>query len=233
MDFVLLPAGVFAMGSPEEEPERSDDETQHPVTLSQPFYMQTTEVTQAQWTEVMDENPSEFPECGGDCPVESVSWEEIQEFVQRLNDNEGGCEYRLPTEAEWEYAARAGTPTPFAFGNCLSTDQANYDGNWPYEDCPAGDYRDGPILVGSFPPNAWGLYDMHGNVAEWCLDWYDDYPPGEATDPAGPDSGYDRVVRGGSWWSDEGGCRSAVRDLKWPSHSDENLGFRLIRTRCR
>ena len=129
------------MGSPSGETGRDNDETQHQVTLTKGFYMQTTEVTQGQWMAVMGNNPSYFKNCGNDCPVEQVSWNDVQEFIRRLNQKEGGSSYRLPTEAEWEYAARAGTITPFNTGNCLSTDQANYDGNYPLSGCSKGEYR--------------------------------------------------------------------------------------------
>ena len=177
------------MGSPPDEPGRFDSETQHRVTLTRDFFMGTTEVTQGQWKAVMGNNPSHFDECGDDCPVEKVSWDDVQEFIKKLSRMDGR-EYRLPTEAEWEYAARAGTTTPFTYGRCLSTDQANYDGNYPLSGCDKGEYRKRTIPVGSLDaPNAWGLHDMHGNVWEWCQDWYGNYPSGSVTDPTGPSSG--------------------------------------------
>ena len=135
--------------------------------------------------------------------------------------------YRLPTEAEWEYACRAGTTTPFSFGVCLSTDQANYNGEYPLEGCPKGKYRNNTIPAASFLSNAWGLYDMHGNVWEWCQDWYEDYPSGPVTDPMGPDSGSDRVLRGGSWSLSAQYCRSAYRGGSSPDIRDDGLGFCL------
>ena len=171
-------------GSPENEPDRSRNETQYKIKISKPFYMQTTEVTQGQWKKVMGNNPSGFKDCGDDCPVEQVSWNDAQEFIKKLNQMEGTNKYRLPTEAEWEYAARAGTTTPFYTGNCLSTDQANYNGNYPLTGCPKGQFREKTMRVGSFEPNAWGLYDMYGNVWEWCQDWFDDYTWREP--PVGP-----------------------------------------------
>jgi formylglycine-generating enzyme required for sulfatase activity len=172
------------------------------VTLTKGFYMQSTEVTQGQWKAVMGNNPSYFKNCGDDCPVEQVSWNDVQEFIRKLNRREGGNKYRLPTESEWEYVARAGTDIPFAFGRCLSTDQANYDGNYPLSECSKGEYRQRTISVASFKPNSWGLYDMHGNVWEWCQDWYGDYPSGSATDPSGSSGGSYRVLRGGGWNDD-------------------------------
>ena len=164
----------------------------------------------------MGNNPSYFQNCGDDCPVEQVSWNDTQEFIRRLNQKEGGNSYRLPTEAEWEYAARAGTTTPFNTGNCLSTDQANYDGNNPLSGCSKGEYRKTTVRTGAFSPNAWGLYDMHGNVWEWVQDWKGDYPSGSVTDPAGPLSGSCRVYRGGGWDNDARGCRSANRNVITP-----------------
>ena len=204
-EFVYIKPGTFWMGSPSDEPERDNDETRHKVTLTKGFYLQTTEVTQGQWERVMGNDPSYFKDCGADCPVENVSWEDIQEFIRKLNREEGK-KYRLPTEAEWEYACRAGTETPFSFGKCLSTDQANYDGNYPMPGCGKGAYREKPAPVKSFAPNAWGLYDMHGNVYEWCEDWLGVYPSGAVTDPEGPSNASVRVLRGGGW----GNCAEEV-----------------------
>ncbi len=238
MTFVYIKSGTFMMGSPADEPGRFKDETQHQVTLTRGFYMQTTEVTQGQWQSVAESNPSYFKKCGYDCPVERVSWNDVQEFIKRLNQKEGGNRYRLSTEAEWEYAARAGTTTPFNTGNCLSTDQANYEGLAPDAGCSKGEYRQTTVRTGSFSPNAWGLYDMHGNVEELCQDWYDwkSYPSGSVIDPAGPLLGSLRVYRGGSWQGRarrgyDGYCRSADRDGIAPSvRSWSSLGFRLVMT---
>ncbi len=230
MKFVYIPPGTFMMGSPENEPGRNKDETLHIVTLTKGFYMQTTEVTQGQWKIIMGNNPSEFKNCGDNCPVEQVSWNDTQVFIQKLNQKEGTNRYRLPTEAEWEYTARAGTTTPFAFGACLSTDQANHDGD-PLEGCSKGTYRAKTVSVGSFSPNAWGLYDMQGNVYELCQDWYDkDYPSGSVTDPSGSSSGLSRVLRGGSWGHDARRCRSAIRSYYLPGYGSNFIGFRLVRS---
>jgi len=156
MEFIYISPSTFMMGSPSSESGRGSDETQHRVTLTNGYYLQTTEVTQGQWKAVMGSNPSYFSSCGDDCPVEQVSWNDVQEFIRRLNQREGTSKYRLPTEAEWEYACRAGADTPFAFGRCLSTDQANYDGNHPLSGCCKGVYRETTVPVGSFSPNALG-----------------------------------------------------------------------------
>jgi formylglycine-generating enzyme required for sulfatase activity len=229
MEFVYIAPATFIMGSPSDEPDRESDERQHRVTLTKGFYMQTTEVTQDQWKAVMGDNPSGFKKCGDNCPVEKVSWDEVQDFIQKLNQKGGGNKYRLPTEAEWEYACRAGTETPFAFGRCLSTDQANYNGNFPLSGCSKGENRKKPLPVASFSPNAWGLYDMHGNVAEWCQDWLGDYPSGNVTDPTGPSSGNDRVRRGGGWTISAPYSRSADRDSNSPHRYFSSIGFRLVR----
>jgi len=256
MTFVYIPPGDFMMGSPEKEPGRDDDEKQHKVKLTEGFYMQTTEVTQKQWKAVTGDNPSSFKDCGDDCPVENVSWDDVQEFMKKLNLDsarlpagernpavgernpavgernpavgERSRTYRLPTEAEWEYACRAGTDTPFAFGKCLSADQANYNGNYPLSGCPKGKYREKTVPAASFASNAYGLYDMHGNVWEWCQDWYGDYPSGAVTDPMGPDSGSVRVERGGGWNLSAQRCRSADRDGDSPAFRRRGLGFRLV-----
>jgi formylglycine-generating enzyme required for sulfatase activity len=190
--------------------------------------MQTTQVTQGQWESVMADNPSDFKDGGSDCPVEQVSWEDTQAFISKLNQQEGTGKYRLPTEAEWEYACRAGTDGPFYFGKCLSTDQANYNGNYPLEGCSKGEFRDKTTPVGSFDANNYGLYDMHGNVREWCQDWFGNYPTSAVTDPTGPENGADRVLRGGGWIFNAWYCRSAFRDRSRPGNRDDYTGFRLV-----
>ena len=197
------------MGSPKEEKERRDDEIQHKVTLTKGFYMGVQLVTQEQWQEVMGNNPSKF-KGEKNLPVETVSWDDCQEFIKKLREKDKKP-YRLPTEAEWEYACRAGTTTPFHFGETISTDQANYNGNYIYGNGKKGVYREKTTPVGSFPANAWGLHDMHGNVWQWCQDWYGDYPQKDVVDPQGPEKGEYRVLRGGSWIYDPRYCRSAFR----------------------
>jgi formylglycine-generating enzyme required for sulfatase activity len=231
LELVLIPAGSFMMGSPPEERGRSffAKETQHQVTITKPYYLQTTVVTQGQWKALMGNNPSYSKNCGDDCPVDTVSWNEAQEFIGKLNQKEGTNKYRLPLEAEWEYAARAGTTTRFYTGNCISTDQANYDGDDPLPGCPKGEVRKRIVRVKSFEPNAFGLYDMHGNIFQWCQDWYDNYPSGSVTDPTGPSSGMERVMRGGSWFDDAGYLRAAYRSKDKPGGRGDLIGFRIAR----
>jgi formylglycine-generating enzyme required for sulfatase activity len=225
MKFAWIPPGTFSMGSPKDEKERQDNETHHKVTLSKGFFMGVHAVTQEQWQAVMGSNPSKFK---GDknLPVELVSWENCQEFIKKLRDKDKKP-YRLPTESEWEYACRAGTKTPFCFGETISTDQANYDGSHTYGNGKKGVYRQKTTPVGSFPANAWGLFDMHGNVWEWCHDWHGDYPQNDVVDPQGPSEGQYRVLRGGSWYGDPEGCRSACRDGYVPANRYINYGLRV------
>jgi len=231
MKFVLIPAGTFMMGSPSDEPGRRPDQQQHKVTISKPFYLQTTEVTQGQWREIMGTNPSRFKDCGNDCPVDQVSWNDAQKFIGKLNQMEGTDKYRLPTEAEWEYACRAGSTTAFANGDITET-WCGYDPNLDQMGWYCGNSDSKTHAVAQKKPNARGLYDMHGNVWEWCEDWYGDYPTGHVTDPKGPSSGTDRVFRGGSWDHLAGYCRSAHRYRKFPdSRNYYGPGFRVARDR--
>lgn len=230
MEFALIPAGTFIMGSPKDEVQREPDERQYKVILTRDFYLQTTEVTQGQWKRVLGYNPSHFSKCGDDCPVEMVSWNDAQEFIKRLNQIEEINKYRLPTEAEWEYACRAGTTTPFYTGTCISTEQANYNGNKPIPNCPKGEYRKKTVRVGSFLPNPWRLHDMHGNVWEWCQDWYSKrYPKSDVVDPRGPSFGALAVLRGGSWYSAARIVRSAYRRWDIPDYRSNVIGFRVAR----
>jgi len=222
-----LPPGRFLMGSPEDEPERDDDERQHEVLLTRGFWLADTACTQALWQAVMGGNPSAFR--GEDRPVESVSWQDAKAFIDKLNGQRPELALRLPTEAEWEYACRAGTATPFSFGETITTDQVNYDGNFPYANGKKGRYREETIPVREPPANDWGLYQMHGNVWEWCGDWYDAYPTAPVVDPTGPESGQARVLRGGSWFYYGRDVRSAVRSMSDPSYRDAFIGFRLAR----
>jgi sulfatase modifying factor 1 len=221
-----IPPGTFLMGSPEDELERDDDETHHEVTLTRGYWLGETTVTQALWTRAARDNPSRFAE-DPEAPVEKVSWEDCVAWIERVNRRVEGLALRLPTEAEWEYACRAGTTTPFHFGSVLTTDQANYDGNYPYADGPEGEHRQRTLPARSFEPNDWGLYQMHGNVYEWCADWLGPYPDGPVSDPEGPEDGRYRVLRGGSWFNVGRSLRSARRFGDVPGIRHVYLGFRL------
>jgi len=226
IEMVWIPTATFEMGSPESEEEREASERPvHTVELDG-FWLGKYEVTQAQWEAVIGGKPSGFK--GVDLPVEQVSWDDCQAFIAKLNAR-GDCGFALPTEAQWEYACRAGTTTPFHFGQTLSTDQGNYDGNFTYGRGRKGVYREKTTPVGSFSANAWGLHDMHGNVWEWCADWYDEdyYGKSPSRNPAGPTSGSKRVDRGGGWPSKPWLCRSANRNGISPGYRGGNLGFRL------
>jgi formylglycine-generating enzyme required for sulfatase activity len=223
--FRWCPAGTFLMGSSESEEYRGNNETQHQVTLSRGFWMQETEVTQEQWESVMGNNPSQFK--GNQLPVENVSWEDCQEYMRKMNALIlSDYEFSLPTEAQWEYACRAGSTTPFNFGSTLNGDKANCDGNYPYGTSTKGTYLKKTASVGSYQANAWGLYDMHGNVWEWCSDWYGDYLVGSVTDPTRANNGSYRALRGGSWYCLAKYCRSAFQYIVLPMYGDYELGVR-------
>jgi len=254
-DFILIKGGTFQMGSPDSEDWRSNDEVLHSVTVS-PFYMASHEVTQQEWREVTGKNPSSFT--GDNLPVESITWLEAVEFCNALSRKEGktpvytvsdggrtvtwdrGADgYRLPTEAEWEFAARAGTTTPFYSKRVPGADDVNFYGHYPYQieqnyfndsvlETQPGVYRGQTLPVGSFKPNPWGLYDIYGNVGEWCFDYYGDYVISNQTDPAGPDSGTRRVYRGGGWNDFGKNLRSAYRAAMQQSSSAYNVGLRLV-----
>ncbi len=219
----LIPAGNFVMGSPLQEQDRYTGEgPQHLVTITEPFYMAVYEVTQEQWLAVMETLPSEFGYTPGN-PVEKVNWNDCQEFISELNTKGIGT-FRLPTEAEWEYACRAGSTTRYSFGDDLSYSKVG-DYAW-YSDNSSGTTH----IVGEKEANTWGLYDMHGNVLEWCSDWYGAYSAGAQTDPGEPSSGSFRVLRGGGWNDYPPGCRSAYRSYGTPTVTGNYLGFRLVRT---
>jgi formylglycine-generating enzyme required for sulfatase activity len=243
MKFAMIRPGRFLMGSPAGEAERGNDEQQHEVAITRPFYLGVFPVTQAQWRAVMGNNPSYCCATGGgkdsvrgmntdDFPVEQVSWEDAQSFLDALaalkKEREAGRKYRLPTEAEWEYSCRGGASSYqiFHFGNSLSSTQANFDGRYPYGGAAAGPYLGRTCKVGSYKPNAFGLYDTHGNVWEWCADWYGDYAASPERDPAGPPEGSGRVFRGGSWKYLGRNCRSALRCSHGPGERYDYLGFR-------
>ena len=245
--FVKIPAGTFMMGSTPSEAGHYPDEFQHEVTISKSFLFGVTEVSQAQWEKVMGFNPSHFSGCP-DCPVEMVSWPDVIRFCNRLSEIEGlkqcyvgqgntfswdySCDgYRLPTEAEWEFAVRGKTTTVYSLGDCITTDQANFNGQSPLSGCPAGESRGKTMPVYSFKPNPSGLYNVHGNVWEWVWDWWDkDYPRNSVTDPRGPASSNKRVNRGGSYLHGGKLARTALRDFNVDLDKIPQLGFRLART---
>ena len=275
-EWLRIRSGRFIMGSPDDELDRNENELQHGVELTRDYWMQATEVSQGQFEEIMGYNPSRFTECGPNCPVERVSWHESAAYCNALSKRgaapqcytckgRGGgvrCQsssrwsssyacpgYRLPTEAEWEYAARAGTRTALYSGSVTFVGENNapaldliawYGGNsgvryrgghdcseWPERQRPANFC--GPHPVGQKLPNEWGLYDMLGNVWEWCDDGYGEYPSGYVTDPVGSSAGSIRVLRGGSWSYDASYTRIALRDLFGPDSRDHHVGFRVVR----
>jgi len=232
MEFVLLEAGSFTMGSPPSEAMREAQEVAHRVQLTRPFWIGRYEVTQDEWRQVMGTSPSRFENCGGNCPVESISGYEVLDFVDRLTRLEGRT-FRLPTEAEWEYACRAGTTGPFPTGDGITTGQANFDGRFPYPWTTRGEgeFRRQPSPVGSFAPNPWGLYDMQGNVWEWTADRYCPYPAGPITDPRGGCDTDILVIRGGSWIFGADSVRCALRYTHHPRDRGPSLGFRVVTDR--
>ncbi len=225
MRFACIPPGIFRMGSPEAEEGRSADETQHTVTLTKGLWMGVHPVTQEQWHAVMGNNPSHFRHAKN-LPVEQVSWEDCQEYITKLRENDKKP-YRLPTEAEWEYACRAGTTTPFFFGSTLSTDQDNSEGNDTYGTGKKGLDRSETTPRGNFRKNALGLVDMHCNILEWCQDWYGEYATRAVVNPQGRKSGQYRVLRGGSWLSFPKICRAAHRYKHEPDLRGVDGGLRV------
>jgi uncharacterized protein (TIGR02996 family) len=243
MRLALIPPGRFLMGS--QTGGSNEERPRHRVEITRPFYMGVHQVTQAQWQAIMGDNPSYYAATGegrdevvgldtDDFPVDSVSWDDTQSFLRRLSvqpqEVQARHVYRLPSEAEWEYACRAGTSTLFHFGDSLSATQANFDGNHPFGDeGKKGPYLERPCPVGSYPPNAVGLYDMHGNVWEWCADWYgnDYYKNSPKKDPQGPAEGSKHMFRGGSWYYVGWYCRSATREATF-GHRPNGQGFRVV-----
>ena len=220
--FRWCPPGSFIMGSPTSEEERNDDEKQHKVIFTKGFWIMEAEVTQKQWKTIMGYNTSyEKNEAN---PVENISWFDCDDFIKKCS--EYGVNLKLPTEAQWEYACRAGTDTPYSWGSSLNGDKANCNGELPYGTSIHGKAR-GVIPVKSYEPNAWGLYDMHGNVDEWCSDWGNSYPSGCMSDPLGPSYGSYRVVRGGNWGEGAKYLRAAIRNHSVQSNSPYT-GFRCI-----
>ena len=241
--YVLINGGSFVMGSSTQEFLREKDESQHKVTVNS-FYMGKYHVTQKEYMELMGNNPSEFKR--GNAPVENVTWYDAVEYCNALSVKEGFTPvyslngrtvtwnknadgYRLPTEAEWEYAARAGTTTPFYTGENITAKQANWYGTYPYKDGVSGEARQRTIDVGSFAPNPWGLYDISGNVWEWCWDWYGQYDAQAQTDPSGPVEGVYKIHRGGAWNDFGRHLRLAYRAAFTPINRMYNIGFRVVR----
>jgi uncharacterized protein (TIGR02996 family) len=227
MAFVLVPPGSFRMGTTPKERRRDGDEgPAHEVALTRGFWLGVHQVTQEQWAAVLPPHQGRFQ--GPTLPVDGVSWEQCQEFLAALRGRTGAA-CRLPSEAEWEYACRACTLTPYSFGPSLSSGQANFDGNYPYGDAGKGPWLERTTPVGSYRPNAFGLYDMHGNVWEWCEDWYAEgyYRRSPERDPTGPGAGEAKVLRGGSWYSYGWSCRSAGRERFSPESGAGNYGCRV------
>lgn len=244
MKFVKIPAGCFQMGqSPEEmrslkrgippgdyEKYYLDELPQHKVCVDE-FWMGIHEVSQREWQKIMGYNPAVFQE-DLDYPVEMVSWDDAQLFINKINELNNSSEFRLPTEAEWEYGARAGTTTMFNTGDTITSAQANFNGSFPFAMNLRDLYRKSPTMVGSFQANAFGLYDMHGNVWEWCSDWYQSnyYKDSPPNNPAGPETGQTRVLRGGSWFRYSAHIRAATRYKNKAVGQYGDTGFRLVKS---
>jgi formylglycine-generating enzyme required for sulfatase activity len=233
--YVWIPSGVFTMGTPDKEAQRRTSEgPQTVVRISEGFWMSRLETTQRQWSELMDSNTSSVRD--PDLPVDSVSWDEALEYCAKLTTREraagrlpAGYIYRLPTEAEWEFACRAGSAGPFSFGDSLSSTNANFDGARPYGEAASGPSVGGTVRGGQYPANAWGLHDMHGNVWEWCLDWHPSrLSGGKVTDPVGSGSVRQRAMRGGAWHNEAMACRSGYRYLIGPIFRAFSSGLRPV-----
>jgi len=233
MEFVLIPKGSFIMGSHSIN-DNSNTEKPHKVTISEDFWLARTEVTQQQWQIIMGveefhpEKPSPFRNTNPQYPIVSVSYFDIQKFLNILNKLSPESTFRLPTEAEWEYACRAGTTTPFSTGSHISDAQANFNSEFASDYSTSGNYIGHPVPISSYPPNSWGLYDMHGNVWEWVADWYAPYSSEPVLDPQGPLVGKHKVIRGGSWYFGANNARSSTRRLHEPELWGFSIGFRIV-----
>ncbi|MGC6427230.1 MAG: formylglycine-generating enzyme family protein [Akkermansiaceae bacterium] len=252
MKMVKIEKGTFLMGSPESEKGHQSDEKQRKVSISKTFFMSATEVTQKQWIDLMETTfedlinqqrgpagrgaklSSKVSAIGDQQPMCYVNWADAMAFCKKLTEkeHESGAlpkdmKYSLPTEAQWEYACRGGTSSVFSNGNVLTSEMANFYGKMPYGTKELGEYREKTTKVASFSPNAWGLFDMHGNVYEWCSDWYEESPTSTA-DPIGPEEGDGRVIRGGAWDRKASSCRSAYRYSRDPNRRAHNIGFRIV-----
>ncbi len=234
MTFVRIPPGTFTMGSPSDEQGRRRNEVEHEVAITRPFYMQTTEMTVKQWREVMGKRFFFRKKGSDDMPVVKVSWEDCMEFISKLNALNEGV-YRLPTEAEWEYACKGGGGSVYGWGDVIDCSKAMYANNTlKSSGCVEAVKRmglapDDPAPVKTYAPNAWGLYDMTGNVWEWCQDWFGPYGKDPVVDPKGPKKGTDKVRRGGSWYGPGERCRCANRNFSHPANRYQTTGFRLVR----
>lgn len=233
--YVWVPAGSFTMGTPDTEPLRRTVEGPLTVVkIAQGFWMSRLETTQREWASVMEVDDASVAE--PDLPMMSVSWEDANDYCARLTERERtagrlpqGYVVRLPTEAEWEYACRAGTQGPSVFGDSLSSTNANFDGSKPYGDAAKGPALNRAVVGGQYPPNAWGLHDMHGNVWEWCSDWHPNrLPGGKVTDPVGAGSVRQRALRGGGWHNEGAACRSGYRYLIGPIFRASSTGLRPV-----
>jgi formylglycine-generating enzyme len=252
MTMVKVEAGTFKMGSPPTEKGHQEDEKQRDVTLTEPFQIAATEVTQKQWMTLMGKTFEELinqqrgplgrgaklsssPSAIGDTePMSFVNWSDTQEFCKALTEKEHNSgtlplnkKYTIPTEAQWEYACRAGTKTVFGTGDTLTSKDANFYGKLPYGASEPGEYLEKTTPIASFAANPWGLFDMHGNVYEWCSDWYEESPTSNK-DPIGPSKGDGRIIRGGAWDRKASSCRSAYRYSRDPNRRAHNIGFRVV-----
>ena len=233
MEFILIPKGSYEMGD-FEITDTTKSESLHKVTISKDFWMGKTEVTQNQWQKIMGneeihpEKPSPFRSANPDYPVVSISFFDIEIFLEKLNELSNDYHFRLPTEAEWEYACRAGTTTPFSYGASISDSLANFNASVHSEYSALGSFLEHPAAVGSYPPNQWGLFDMHGNVWEWVSDWYAPYSNKEVTDPKGPIKGKEKLIRGGSWYFGADNAKSSNRRKHEPGLWGFSIGFRLV-----
>lgn len=231
MEFVHIPSGSFLMGNHEFN---DNSKSKHKVIISKDFWLGRTEVTQAQWQKIMGnkeihpKKPSPFRNSNPNYPIVSISYFDVERFLERLNELSDKYQFRLPTEAEWEYACRAGTTTPFSYGLYLSDTLANYNAKIPSKYSKTGNYLGHPEPVGRYASNEWGLYDMHGNVWEWVSDWYGLYSKEEVTDPKGPKYGKEKVIRGGSWYFGAENAMSSHRRVHEPKLWGFSIGFRIV-----
>ena len=231
MEFIRIKSGDFYMGDYENKDET---QTLHKVYITKDFWIGKTEITQEQWQKIMGKNelhpqkPSPFRNDNSEYPIVSVSYFDIEIFLKKLNEISSEYQFRLPTEAEWEYACRAGTKTPFSFGSCLVDSLANFNAKVPNKYSALGIYLGHPMPVGSYAPNQWGICDMHGNVWEWVSDWYEPYTNKKVTDPKGPKDGKEKVIRGGSWYFGAENAKSSHRRTHEPKLWGFSIGFRII-----